>query len=137
MRDQLQLKARWHQSDSPLEFGPSIIVAEDVPYSALLQRIVLFTLEAAVARSSDDACWEQEEFRRKGLSVVELSRSGKATWENSAIFEAKFAAARNHGVARGSWRKISSIQRFSVVSIVTCGRSGAKQVTTRLALFIV
>ena len=73
--------------------GPSIVVAEDVSYATLLRKIVLFTLDAAVARSSDSSAWEQEELRRKGLAALELSRGGKAIWTDSEIFEAEFSAA--------------------------------------------
>jgi hypothetical protein len=71
---------------------PSIILATDVSYATLLDTIVLFTLDAAVARSSDDARWEQETLRKKGLSALELSRNGRAIWNDAQIFESELKA---------------------------------------------
>jgi hypothetical protein len=79
--------------------GALTAVAEEVPYADLLRNIVRFTLEAAAARSADDARWEQEELRRKGLSTLELSIGGKALWKDAQIFDAEFSAACNVGAA--------------------------------------
>lgn len=79
--------------------GPSIVVADDVPYAALLRRIVRFTLEAAVARSADEARWEQDELRKRGLTVLELTHGDKAVWRDATVYDTELVAARNAGAA--------------------------------------
>jgi hypothetical protein len=77
--------------------GTSVAIAEDVPYAILLRDIVRFTAEAAAARCADDARWEQEELRKKGLSALELYRDGKAVWEERRNFDSELAEARVTG----------------------------------------
>jgi hypothetical protein len=77
--------------------GSSLALAEDVPYRVLLRRIVRFTAEAAAARCADDARWEQEELRKRGLSALALSREGKALWSDPGLFESELDEARREG----------------------------------------
>jgi len=81
-----------------VRIGESHCIAEGVPYDALLDRIVEFTIRAAVARSADESEWEHEELRRKGLTALQLFRNRRAVWDDRAIFEAELAEARRENV---------------------------------------
>lgn len=61
-------------------------LAEDIPYEDLVDRIMEFTVRAAMARSRDDADWEQDELRRSGLACLQLFRNGKAIWSDPETF---------------------------------------------------
>lgn len=81
-----------------VRIGESHCIAEGIPYDALLDRIVEFTIRAAVARSVDESAWEHEEFRRKGLSALQVFRNRRALWDDRAIFEAELAEARRENI---------------------------------------
>lgn len=53
-----------------------------------------FTVRAAMARSRDDADWEQDELRRSGLACLQLFRNGKAIWSDPETFESELAEAK-------------------------------------------
>jgi hypothetical protein len=78
--------------------GESLCIAEGVPYEALLRQIIEFIVRAAVARSIDENDWEHEELRRRGLSVLQIFRNGKAVWTDPSGFEAELAEARRERV---------------------------------------
>jgi hypothetical protein len=78
--------------------GESLCIADDVPYEALLRHIIEFTARAAVARSIDENDWEHEELRRRGLSVLQIFRNGKAVWTDPGGFEAELSEARREGI---------------------------------------
>ncbi|MBV9700654.1 MAG: hypothetical protein JO078_11095 [Candidatus Eremiobacteraeota bacterium] len=79
--------------------GESICIASEVPYEALVKRIMEFTVRAAVARSTDDSDWEQDQLRRGGLATIQLFRNGKAVWSHEHDFEIELAEARRQGIA--------------------------------------
>jgi hypothetical protein len=78
--------------------GESLCIADDVSYEALLRHIIEFTARAAMARSVDENDWEHEELRRRGLSVLQIFRNGKAVWTDPRGFEAELAEARRERV---------------------------------------
>jgi hypothetical protein len=80
--------------------GESYPLAEKTTYDALLQRIMEFTIRAALARSVDESDWEHEELRRKGLSALQLFRNGKAVWADRDTFEEERAEAQRERDAR-------------------------------------
>jgi hypothetical protein len=87
--------------DPPLysvRIGESHCIAEGIPYDALLDRIVEFTIRAAVARSADESEWEHEELRRKGLGALQIFCNRRAVWDDRATFETEIAAARRQHV---------------------------------------
>jgi hypothetical protein len=77
--------------------GTSVAIAEDVPYETLVRDIIRFTAEAAAARFADDASWEHEELRKRGLAVIEVCRNGKAVWKERENFDTELAEARRTG----------------------------------------
>lgn len=77
-----------------VRIGESHCVAEGIPYDALLDRIVEFTIRAAVARSVDESEWEHEELRRRGLSALQIFCNQRAVWDDRTTFETEIAAAR-------------------------------------------
>lgn len=81
-----------------IRIGESRVVAEDVPYEAMLDRIVEFTVRAAVARSLDEYDWEQESVRRGGLRSLQIFRDRKALWGDRESFEEQLAEARRENV---------------------------------------
>jgi hypothetical protein len=81
--------------------GESYCLSEDVSYEVLLQRIMEFTVRAAVARSIDESEWEHEELRRKGLSALQIVRNGKAVWLDQETFEGELAEARREHIESG------------------------------------
>ncbi len=46
----------------------------------------------------DESEWEHEEFRRKGLSVLQIFRDRRAVWDNRTLFEAELAEARRENI---------------------------------------
>jgi hypothetical protein len=78
--------------------GESYCLGEELPYDALVRRIVEFTVRAAVARALDESAWEQEEIRRNGLAAVQLARNGKALWADEGSFEIELAEAKREHV---------------------------------------
>lgn len=78
--------------------GESHFFAERVGYEELVNRIMEFTVRAAVARSIDESDWEQDELRRGGLRVIQLFRGGKAVWTDAAAFEGELCEARRECV---------------------------------------
>jgi hypothetical protein len=81
-----------------VRIGESHCVAEGIPYAALLDRIVEFTIRAAVARSVDESEWEHEELRRRGLGALQIFRDQRAVWDDRSTFETELAAARRQNV---------------------------------------
>lgn len=81
-----------------VRIGESHCVAEGIPYDALLDRIVEFTIRAAVARSADEGEWEHEELRRKGLGALQIFRDRRAVWDDRTTFETELAAARHQNI---------------------------------------
>lgn len=71
----------------------------DMPYEALLQRVMAFTMRAAFARSADESDWEYEELRRNGLGAFQLARDDRALWDDARSFSDELAEARREGVA--------------------------------------
>jgi len=56
-----------------------------------------FTVRAAMARSRDDADWEQDELRRSGLACLQLFRNGKAIWSDPEAYRTELdEAIREH-----------------------------------------
>lgn len=83
--------------DPPLytaRIGESHCLVTGVPYDVLVDRIMEFTVRAAVARSVEESRWEDEELRRKGLGAIQLIRDGRAIWADRASFEGELAEAR-------------------------------------------
>lgn len=78
-----------------VRIGESHCIAEGISYDALLDRIVEFTIRAAVARSADESEWEHEELRRRGLSALQVFRDGRAVWDDRSTFETELEAARS------------------------------------------
>ena len=78
--------------------GESHRLADGVSYPALLNRIMEFTIRAALARSVDECEWEQDELRRRGLDAIQIFRDGKAIWADSAAFEHELTEARRERV---------------------------------------
>jgi hypothetical protein len=74
--------------------GESHCIAEGISYDALLERIVEFTIRAAVARTIDESEWEHEELRRKGLGALQIFHNERAVWDDGAIFETELEEAR-------------------------------------------
>lgn len=75
----------------------SVLIAQDVPYPVLVGNIVRYTVEAAVARSSDASLWQHEQLRRKGLAVIACARNAKAIWTDAAAFSLELNEARREG----------------------------------------
>lgn len=78
--------------------GESHCIADRVTYGALLNRIVEFTIRAALARTVDECDWEHDELRRKGIGAIQIFRNGKAVWADSAAFERELAEARREQI---------------------------------------
>ncbi len=78
--------------------GESHRLADGVTYAALLNRIMEFTIRAALARSVDECEWEHDELRRRGLGAIQIFRDGKAIWADSAAFEEELAEARRERI---------------------------------------
>lgn len=78
--------------------GESHCIADRVTYDTLLNRIVEFTIRAALARCVDECEWEQDELRRKGIGALQIFRNDKAVWADSATFERELAEARREHV---------------------------------------
>jgi len=78
--------------------GESHRLADGVTYPALLNRIMEFTIRAALARSVDQYEWEHDELRRRGLGAIQIFRDGKAIWADSAAFEQELAEARRERI---------------------------------------
>lgn len=78
--------------------GETHCIGVDVPYEALLLRVMAFTVRAAVARSADESDWEHEQLRRNGLGALELFRDHKALWDDTQTFAEELAEARREGV---------------------------------------
>ena len=78
--------------------GESHFFADRVGFDELVNRIVEFTIRAAVARSVDESSWEQEELRRGGLRTIQIFRGGKAIWADSHAFESELGEARREGI---------------------------------------
>jgi hypothetical protein len=68
--------------------------ADRVGYDELVNRIIEFTIRAAVARSADASDWEHEELRRGGLGALQVFRDGKAIWTDATAFEGELTEAR-------------------------------------------
>lgn len=81
-----------------VRIGESCCITENATYSALLTRIVEFTVKAAVAHSIDEDEWEHEQLRRKGLSALAIFRNEKAVWDDGAAFKAELAEARREHI---------------------------------------
>lgn len=81
-----------------VRIGESHCVADGIPYDALLDRIVEFTIRAAVARSTDESEWEHEELRRRGLSALQIFRNHRAVWDDRSTFEIELAEARRENI---------------------------------------
>lgn len=79
--------------------GDSNCIAQDVVYEALVQRIMEFTIRAALARSVDESEWEHEELRRRGLAAIQLFRNGKAVWDEPIAFKTELAEAQREGIS--------------------------------------
>lgn len=73
-------------------------IGVDMPYEALLLRVMAFTVHAAVARSADESDWEHEQFRRNGLGALELFRNDKALWDDAQTFAEELAEACREGI---------------------------------------
>jgi hypothetical protein len=80
--------------------GESYSITEQSTYDGLLQRIMEFTIRAALARSIDESDWEHEELRRKGLAALQIVRNGRAVWACRESFGAELAEARRERDAR-------------------------------------
>jgi hypothetical protein len=80
--------------------GDSRAIAEETTYEELVQRIMEFTVRAALARSIDESEWEHEELRRKGLRVLAILRDGRAVWADADTFNAELREARRLRDAR-------------------------------------
>jgi hypothetical protein len=80
--------------------GESCPIAEQLPYEALLCRIMEFTIRAALARSVDESEWEHEELRRKGLRALQIFRAGKAVWADEADYQEQLSETRREGDTR-------------------------------------
>jgi len=80
--------------------GESCSIAERITYDDLLQRIIEFTIRAALARCIDETDWEQEQLRRNGLDALQIVRNGKAVWNAPEVFHKELAAARRAKDAR-------------------------------------
>lgn len=78
--------------------GESHCIADRVTYGALLNRIVEFTIRAALARCIDECDWEHDELRRRGIGAIQIFRNGKAVWADSAAFERELAEARREQI---------------------------------------
>jgi hypothetical protein len=78
--------------------GESHRLADGVSYAALLNRIMEFTIRAALARSVDECDWEHDLLRRRGLGAIQIFRNGKAIWADSAAFEQELAEARRERI---------------------------------------
>jgi len=78
--------------------GESHRLADDVSYAALLNRIMEFTIRAALARSVDECDWEHDLLRRRGLGAIQIFRNGKAIWADTAAFEQELAEARRERI---------------------------------------
>jgi hypothetical protein len=83
-----------------VRIGESHCVAEGIPYDALLDRIVEFTIRAAVARSTDDSEWQHEELRRRGLGALQIFCNQRAVWDDATTFESELSGARRQNVCR-------------------------------------
>lgn len=81
-----------------VRIGESHCIAEGIPYDALLDRIVEFTIRAAVARSADESEWEHDELRRRGLRALQVFRDRRAVWDDRTTFETELAAARRQSI---------------------------------------
>jgi hypothetical protein len=77
--------------------GESYLLAEHVPYDALLRAIMLFTIHAALARSIDESNWEDDQLRLHGLSALQLFREGRGIWTDRDSFENQRAEAQSQG----------------------------------------
>lgn len=87
--------------DSPLysaRIGESRCIADGVTYQVLLNRIMEFTIRAALARCVDECDWEHDELRRKGISALQIFRNGKAIWADSGAFEQELAEAQRERI---------------------------------------
>lgn len=80
--------------------GESCCLGEDLSYEQLLQRIVEFTVRAAVARSIDETQWEHEELRRKGFEALQIFKNRKAIWDDDAMFQTELLEARREHVGQ-------------------------------------
>jgi hypothetical protein len=78
--------------------GESHCIAARVPYNVLLDRIVEFTIRAALARCADECDWEHDELRRKGIGALQIFRNDKALWADPAMFERELAEARREQI---------------------------------------
>lgn len=78
--------------------GESHCIADDVTYDMLLNRIMEFTIRAALARCVDECDWEHDELRRRGIGAVQLFRDGKAIWSDFAAFERELTEARREQI---------------------------------------
>ena len=78
--------------------GESRCIADGVTYDMLLDRIVEFTIRAALARCVDECEWEHDELRRKGIAALQIFRDGKAVWADSAMFARELAEARRERI---------------------------------------
>jgi CRISPR/Cas system-associated endoribonuclease Cas2 len=76
----------------------SRFIADGVTYDVLLNRIVEFTIRAALARSVDEGDWEQDEVRRNGIAAIQIFRNGKAVWADSSAFELEMTEARREHI---------------------------------------
>ncbi|HEY6325660.1 MAG TPA: hypothetical protein VIW73_03965 [Candidatus Cybelea sp.] len=78
--------------------GESHCIADGVTYDVLLNRIMEFTIRAALARVVDECDWEHDALRRNGIGAIQIFRDGKAVWADSAMFEQEMAEARREHI---------------------------------------
>jgi hypothetical protein len=78
--------------------GESHFFAERVGYEELVNRIIEFTVRAAVARSIDASDWEQDELRRGGLRALQIFKGAKAVWADAEAFEGALDEARRERI---------------------------------------
>ncbi len=77
-----------------VRIGESYSLGEEIDYNALVARILEFTVRAALARSIDEADWEHDVLRRRGLMALQIVRNGRAIWADGTTFEEDLAEAR-------------------------------------------
>lgn len=80
--------------------GEAHCIGVSMPYETLLVRIMEFTVRAAIAKVADESEWEHERLRRNGLAALQVSRNGKALWDNAKIFDQELAAAQRGNAAK-------------------------------------
>lgn len=82
-----------------VRIGEACCIGIDMPYEALVVRIVEFTMRAAIARSADESDWEHEELRKHGIGALQVFRNEKAVWDSALIFNDELVEAGREGTA--------------------------------------